>query len=264
MSQSGEGSISLSDPYQDIAAFYDLEHDRFRDDLVLIRQLVEIVGDPVLELGCGTGRVLEYLSSLDMRLTGVDSSPVMLDRARERLRSGRTVQLLEADMCQTGLSSGQFGIVIIALNSLLHATSLDKQRAVLRECFRLLDPRGLLFIDVPNPHAGAFEFESNQVVREGNWRLADGRMVTKLSARTLQRVEQLVSTHLWYDIRSADGSLARFETSFDMRYLFPSELVLMLEGAGFIEWQTYGTYELDTFVDSSPRFIVTAEKTPSS
>jgi SAM-dependent methyltransferase len=223
-----------------------------------------MVGDPVLELGCGTGRVLEYLAPLDMDLTGVDSSPVMLNRARNRLQSAPKVRLVESDMSRTNLPDAQFGIVIIALNGLLHATTIDRQRAVLSECYRTLDPRGLLFVDIPNPHAGPFEFEDNQVVREGSWKLSDGRTVTKFGARTLQRVEQLVTTNLWYDTTTADGSLSRFETSFDLRYLYPGELVLMLESAGFREWQTYGTYELDSFTDSSPRFIVTAEKIPST
>jgi hypothetical protein len=59
------------------------------------------------------------------------------------------------------------------------------------------------------------------------------------------------------------GALTRRATTFDLRYVYPSELLLMLELAGFVEWQTYGTYELDPFTDTSPRFIVTAEKTLS-
>jgi ubiquinone/menaquinone biosynthesis C-methylase UbiE len=263
LSQSSAGGLDHIDPYRDISDFYDLEHDQYQDDLALIHHLVEMVGDPVLELGCGTGRVLHHLLDLDMRLTGVDSSPAMLQRAGLRMKSAHNIDLVDADMSQTGLEADHFGIVIIGLNSLLHATTSQEQRAVLSECFRVLDPRGLLFIDLPNPHAGAFDFPDNQLISEGTWSMPDGAMVSKVSVRTIDRANQRVATQLWYDVCKRDGSLKRHATKFDLRFLYPGELLLMLELAGFVEWQSYGSYELDPFTDSSPRLIVTAEKSPS-
>jgi hypothetical protein len=48
-----------------------------------------------------------------------------------------------------------------------------------------------------------------------------------------------------------------------MRYLVASELTLLLEVSGFVEWKRYGSYDLDPFDDRSDRLIVTAEVTPS-
>ena len=263
MSQLNPGAKAKSDPYHAIAEFYDLEHDQFTNDLDLIRHLVETVGDPVLELGCGSGRVLAHLAGLDMRLTGVDTSAAMLERASYRIGANDKIDLTEADMAATPLPDDTFGTVILALNGLLHATTSSTQRAVLAEAHRVLDPRGLLFLDVPNPHAGVFDFSDHGVVREGAWTLPDGSEVSKFSSRTIHRADQTVSTSIWYDVTQADRSVHRHATSFDLRYIYPSELLLMLELAGFVEWQTYGTYDLDPFVDMSPRLIVTAEKTPS-
>ena len=257
-------TVTASDPYREIAAWYDLEHDPHSEDLSPIRHLVETVGDPVLELGCGSGRVLAALTQTGMRLTGVDTSPAMIGRCRERLAgSANSPVLVEADMAETGLESGTFGIVIIGLNTLLHASTLDRQRAVLKEAYRLLDPRGLLYLDVANPHAGSFEFVDDQVVREGQWDLESGASVAKFSARRHRRSDQVIATTVWYDRAEANGAISRASTDFELRYLYPAELSLMLELAGFEEWQLYGTYELDPYVDSSPRLIVTAEKTAS-
>ena len=252
-------------PYAEIAALYDLEHDRFRDDLDLIHYIVETVGDPILELGCGTGRVLAHLSDLEMRLTGVDNSPSMLERARLRLEGVAEVRLIGAEMRATGLVDETFGVVLLALNTLMHASTLDAQRQVLAEAFRVLDPRGQLFIDLPNPLAGAIDFVDHQVVHEGTWDSEPaGRPVSKFSSRVVNRTEQIVQTHVWYDIAGDLGRLSRIHTQFDLRYVYPAELLLMLELAGFIEPKLYGAYELDPFTDSSPRLIVTAEKTPGS
>jgi len=261
LSQSHQGAH----PYAEIAALYDLEHDRFGDDLDLIRYIVETVGDPVLELGCGTGRVLAHLIDLNMRLTGVDDSPQMLDRARTRLEGYPSINFVEADMDATGLPDDMFGVVVLALNTLMHASTLDKQRGVLAEAFRVLDPRGQLFVDLPNPLSGALDFVDHQVVHEGSWSDSPhGKSVSKFSARVINRADQIVQTHVWYDIVAEVGRLSRIHTSFDLRYLDPAELFLMLELAVFVEPKFYGTYELDSFTDSSPRLIVTAEKTRSS
>jgi hypothetical protein len=52
-------------------------------------------------------------------------------------------------------------------------------------------------------------------------------------------------------------------TRFPMRYLVASELVLLLEITGFVEWKLYGSYDLDPYHEGSDRLIVTAEVTPS-
>jgi ubiquinone/menaquinone biosynthesis C-methylase UbiE len=249
-------------PYRAIATLYDLEHDGHRDDLDLIHYIVETVGDPVLELGCGSGRVLASLSDLEMRLTGVDNGAEMIERARDRLEDMPRVTLVESEMSATGLPGNSFGVVLIALNTLMHAGTFTEQRSVLREAFRVLDPRGQLYIDLPNPHAGAFDFVDHQVTLEGSWTsLTDGSAVSKFSSRTISRVEQQIRTDIWYDIIETDSTIQRVATRFELRYLYPSELLLMLELAGFVECLTYGTYELDPFTDMSPRLIVTAEKT---
>jgi SAM-dependent methyltransferase len=251
-------------PYTEIAALYDLEHDGFRDDLDLIRYIVETVGDPVLELGCGTGRVLAHLADHGLRLTGVDNSSAMLQRARSRLDGKTGIRLVEAGMGDTGEPDDTCGVVLLALNTLMHGSTVDEQRRVLSEAFRVLDPRGQLYIDLPNPLSGAIDFVDHQVVHEGTWEGEPaGRPVSKFSSRVMQRAEQIIQTHVWYDLPGDAGRLSRIHSRFDLRYLYPAELLLMLELVGFVEPKLYGTYELDPFTDSSPRLIVTAEKTLS-
>ena len=64
----------LVDPYAELPELYDLEHAGFTEDIDLYLRLAEVVGDPILELGCGTGRVLGPLAAAGHRITGVDRS----------------------------------------------------------------------------------------------------------------------------------------------------------------------------------------------
>jgi SAM-dependent methyltransferase len=256
------------DPYAQITELYDLEHDDFRDDLPFYLNSIAAVGDPVLELGCGSGRLLRPIADAGFQVTGLDRSEPMLERARASLRgSGQKGRItLSAGSMEDAASApgGPFGIVIFSLNGLLHITDPAEQRRALASARQAMDPRGQLLIDVLNPTLETLRSYEQGVAHEGTWLSGDGTQVDKFSARRVSTSEQIIHSRIWYDLTVRDGSVRRVATSFDLRYLHRHELELMLELAGFAEWQTYGSYELDPYDDTADRLIVAAEVTPSS
>lgn len=66
--------------YKKIARFYDAIHAELTDDIPFILELAEDVGSPILELGCGTGRVLKPLALNGFEVVGVDESAEMIER----------------------------------------------------------------------------------------------------------------------------------------------------------------------------------------
>ncbi|MGH2551799.1 MAG: class I SAM-dependent methyltransferase, partial [Thermomicrobiales bacterium] len=251
------------DPYAEIAEFYDLEHDSFQDDVLSLMNFIESTGDPVLELGCGTGRFLVPIAETGFRVTGLDISAPMLDRAKSRItgvEGSELITLIQADLTEAdSVAGGPFGVVLISLNGLLHATSSQDQRRVLTSAKRALDPRGQLLIDVLNPTPHTLAQFDQSIVLEGTWTRLTGGTVQKFSSRRLSTATQTIHTDLWYDIADDKGATRRIITQFDMRYLHPSELELMLELAGFPSWEIYGSYDLDPFDDHSERILVAAE-----
>ena len=256
-----------TDPYGSIAALYDLEHRDYDDDLDLYLSLALATGDPVLELGCGTGRLLVPLAQAGHRVTGLDRSPPMLDRAREAVAVAgvaASVTLHRGSMTEADAApGGPFGIVILALNGLLHLPTAAGQRAALAAARRALDPRGQLVLDVLNPTPEALRALDHTLTHEGTWHLPDDARVDKFAARRVSPAHQRIDTDLWYDRTAADGTVRRTTSTYPMRYVHRAELELMLELAGFGEWQIYGGYDLDPLDDASERLIVTAEATPS-
>lgn len=115
----------------------------------------DIVGStPVgslLDLGTGTGRMLELLAPLAARAIGVDQSPQMLSLARVRLeRAGlRNVGLRQGDLYALPLERDSFDLVII--HQVLHY--LDDPARAVREAARVLRPSGRLLIVDFAPHA---------------------------------------------------------------------------------------------------------------
>src|SRR5258706_2152624 len=72
--------------YDAIAPFYDIEHAHFDEDLDVYLNFAELSGGPLLELACGSGRLLLPLTEAGFEATGVDSSAKMLSLAEQRLR----------------------------------------------------------------------------------------------------------------------------------------------------------------------------------
>lgn len=257
----------VDDPYQSIAELYDLEHTTFDGDVDILLNFAQVVGDPILEVGCGSGRLLLPLAESGYQVTGIDTSRPMLDRAETLVGEhslGDRVSLVQADMRRADtVSGGPFGLVIFSLNSLMHLTTPADQRAALEAARRSLDPRGQLIIDVMNPTAAEIAHLLGGPHLEGSWKLHDGSTIDKWSHRRATDQSQVLDTLLWYDRSFPDGTLTRTRTSFPLRYIHPSELALMLEVSGFIEPIFYGSYDLDPFEPDSERLFVTAEVQPA-
>ena len=258
---------AADDPYRDIAEFYDLEHNDLDIDIDLVLNFAQVVGDPILEMGCGSGRILIPLAQAGFNVTGLDVSRPMLNRAEEAIASAGIhdrVTLFEGDMRDADEApGGPFGLVIFSLNSLMHLTNVDDQRAALRAAGRALDPRGQLIIDTMNPSPEQVRHLLASPHLEGSWELPDGSTVDKWSHRREASAAQVIDTLLWYDRTHADGSLTRTRSSFSLRYVHASELAMMLELSGFIEPMFYGNYDLDPYENDSERIIVTAEVSAS-
>ena len=258
---------SHKDPYGDIAQLYDLEHNSFSVDIELMLNFAQVVGDPILEMGCGSGRILIPLAEAGFNVTGIDTSRPMLDRAESaiaRSNVGDRVTLVEGDMREANQApGGPFGLVIFSLNSLMHLTTVEDQRTALESAARALDPRGQLIIDTMNPSPDQIRHLLEGPHLEGSWELPDGSTVDKWSHRRHTGTAQILETLLWYDRTHADGSLTRTRSSFALRYVHASELAMMLELSGFIESMFYGSYDLDPYEYDSERLIVTAEVTAS-
>ncbi len=258
----------VDDPYAELPEVYDLEHEGFRDDLDLYLQLAEVIGDPILEMGSGTGRLVRALAEAGHRVTGLDHSGPMLGRAREIIaRDGlaERVILHEGPMTEADHApGGPFGLVLFSLNGLMHLASAGEQRRALGSAYRALDPRGMLVVDMPSPGPEFLAACDGRVVHEGFWERADGARVDRFASRTCGLADQRIETEIWFDIVGPDQMLRRVRTRFPMRFLYKSEVELLLESTGFVEWHIYGSYDLDPYHDGSDRLIVTAEVTPSA
>ena len=247
--------------YAGIAELYDQEHDQFADDVEWYTHLAQVAGPRVLELGCGSGRLMAPLATAGNHVTGVDSSAAMLRRAEKRLQEAigrKQAFLVHGNMEELSkLVPGPFDLVIIPLNGLLHVDEGESQRRVLQQAAEVLRPGGLLAVDVLHAVPDALAMYDGRVVLEGTWE--DGAsVISKFSSRTTDWTLQRIESEIWYDIAGHDGTVKRHRTAFPMRWLTPSEVALMLELTGFEGWNLAGNYDGSPLTDLSDRLLVVA------
>ena len=243
------------------ARFYDSDYEFFQADIPLYLGFAERTGGPLLELACGTGRLLQPLAEAGYQITGVDISSAMLERARQRLDSAGLsdrVSLVQADMRDFELPD-RYALAFIGINSFMHLETTVDQRQALR-CWREhLRPGGLLVIDLFNPTLPAFLEADGRLILQKQWQDPEtGATVIKQFARTLDVVNQTLYVTFIYDELFPDGTVRRTLAPFTMRYLWRPEADLLLKASGYKLEAVYGSYDLEPLTDESDRMILVA------
>ncbi len=251
-------------PLELIAEYYDLLFGDFEEDVDMWLTLAGQADGPLLEIGCGTGRLLLPLAQAGHSLTGIDLSSLALGAARAKLEAaGLTgqVTVIQADMRHFDLPRHDFALAFIPLNTFMHCQSMEEQQATLLSIHGHLRPGGRLILDLFYPEP--------TLLAEADGRLYfEAETIDELTGRTVQwywrhdidLARQL--RHLTYILDEIDeeGLVRRVQIPFSLRFIYRYEMELLLRASGFRLESLYGSYQLDPFDSHNPRLIVTARK----
>jgi SAM-dependent methyltransferase len=251
------------DDYDIYARFYDLDLGGLDADLLMIEQFAARCGSPILELACGTGRVLLPLARQGYRATGVDISPAMLDVARRKVAAeglADRVTLVEQDMRHLTLEA-RFNLAFVAVNSFMHLPTASDQLAALTRIRQHLNPGGLLILDLFNPDLGKLLDFRGQVALDKEMVDPDtGHRLMKFRSEKVDLGQQMIYVTFMIDEVDAQGSVRRTLFPFTVHYLFRAELEHLLHRAGFAVEAIYGSYDLDDFSGDSEKMIAIAHR----
>lgn len=261
----GLGGAALSTHHsveEVVARYYDLEHDALGEDVALYCELARAGGGgPVLELGCGTGRVLAGLVRSGHAAVGVDESRPMLARAEERLRAidpaAARWQLVAADARELALAE-RFRLALAPLDLLGYFPTADDQLGVLGAVRHHLYPEGQFVLDVAFPPGAFLGQPEGVLVHQWSRREPDGALASKWWLRQIDAARQLQHLTALYDVAAPDGTLRRWVHELSLRYYYRYELEWLLQRAGFRVEGVYGGYALEELAGDSPRLVIVA------
>jgi len=232
--------------WDDYAPFYDWENAQTvgRRDVAFWRRVTRDVAGPVLELGCGTGRVSLPLARAGARVVGIDRSRPMLDRARRKIRKSsdaailKSLNLIEGDIRALPFADASFPFVMAPYGILQSLLSDRALAETLRAVARVLQPGGRFGIDLV-PDVPKWREYSNRVQLRGRT-TAKTQLTLIESVRQDRRRGLTTFDQRYIERRNGHAREHRFELRF--RTLSIPEMSRRLERAGFTVDAVLGDY----------------------
>lgn len=225
-------------PYRD-AALYDREYRGRRADVAFYRRLARMRGGPILDLGCGTGRLLIPLLRDGHRVVGVDLSPSMLSRASARMRRlarprRRAGLLLRADLRQLPVN-GPFPLIVMAFHTIQHFVDDEVLIGLMRAVGALLPRDGLFAFDVFHPSAAWLAHPAGKRFDQMIFRdRVTGENVEYSVSHRLDTERRALHITLHYRPVPAPGKRAHHGRRINLchRQLHPDDVIALLRSAG--------------------------------
>jgi SAM-dependent methyltransferase len=215
---------------------------------------------PVLDIACGTGRILLPCLQAGVDIEGLDLFEPMLNTLRAKAAAlGLSPQLHQADMSDFALPR-RFALIMIPFNAFIHNVTQETQIRCLERCREHLLPGGKLAFDTFFPSHEIVGVPAKTRVMEGEFpHPQTGLQIRMYDTRSFDRVAQTQHSVNEIEILNADGSVQTTHRSeINARYIYKNEMALLLRIAGFSRWEICGDFEGRELLRENDAMVVTA------
>lgn len=251
----------MPDAYAVDARFYDAIHGEQRDDVGLWLSYAGRTDRPVLEVGCGTGRIALELARAGHTVVGIDPSPAMLAIARGRAEDDvLEAEFIEGRVIDLALEEGHYGLAIIPADVFLYCQDAQEQVATLGQLAKALQFNGLLAVDLPGPALWLDSSTNGQSLLTFSGETADGEQFDAWQIHEDDLAAQTRWLRVTYEQTDGDGTVRRWHGEHHLRYVYRFEMELLLSLAGLALLDVYGDYDLGPLTNESERMIVIARR----
>ncbi len=239
------------------ALFYDHYATGVPGDVEFYAAEARRAGSPVIELACGTGRVLIAVAEAGVEIVGLDRAPSMLTLARDKVaklpaETRRRIELVQGDMREFALGR-KFKLAMIPYRAFLHLLTPDDQRRALC-CIRdhlvdggklvlnNFDPRLETIVAHRGSLGSALKLDSEFVHPE------TGHRVLVWDTRQYEPEEQMIRQYFVFEELNGKGQVvAKTYTPLVLRYLYRYQMQYLLELCGFEVEALYGSFDRGPF-----------------
>jgi len=212
------------------AVWHDVECAAYTADLDLWRGLAAEVGGPVLDLGCGTGRVALDLAARGVEVAGIDRDAELVETLRARARArGLRVEAVAGDARAFELDR-TFALAISPMQVVQLLGGADGRARMLAAVRRHLEPGGVFAAALANPFDDWSEEESlpplPDVREDDGWVYSSTPVAVRRAAGSfvIERCRQAVSP---------SGEMTEEQATIELDSVTPADLEGEARGAGF-------------------------------
>jgi SAM-dependent methyltransferase len=220
--------------------------------------LVRQVGAPVLELGCGTGKITIPIVEAGFEAIGVDLSEGMLAEARRKTH-GRSlpIQFHQEDMTSFALDR-KFPLIILPSNNLSHLLTFQEAEACFSRVADHLEDSGAFVIDafVPSLRLLTNDPDEEDILSEYDDPEGEGHVT--VAVKSVYEQDTQIRRNTTYQRNDGNPEIVGH---LNMRMYFPQELEAILHYNGFEIVAKFGSYGRDPFSTHSSKQIIIAKHT---
>jgi SAM-dependent methyltransferase len=240
----------------DFPRYFEAQYAAYVEDIPFWLELAQACGGPVLELGCGYGRVLGALARAGIPAFGIDHDPGMLVRAAAYLSEevSRRISLHQADIRDFTLGRS-FPLVISPCNTFALFPDQDFLRAAVCASHHLRREAHLV-LDLPPERQMEPQLTDVAEVGSAFDDLETGNPVQVSSTETVDG--SVVHVTWLYDELLPNGKVERTEIPMTYYLRDPDELFDLLSTAGYHSVEFFGDFQHGAYQRHSDRIVVSA------
>mgnify|MGYP001326110052 CR=1 FL=1 len=247
------------------ANLYDRVYDDVKCDIPFYLNQASNIGGSVLELGCGTGRVTIPMAELGIDVTGVDLSPIMVCKLREKAaNSGVILKSHVMDMRHLSLDQ-IYQLVVIPYRGFQTLLDVESQEKCLNSIHRHIEDGSKVIVDMFVPSRELFDQYEDISYQVKEISSGANRVITTVWHRSnFNRHNQTIETCL--KIESILGSIVKESkyVDFNLRYLYRPEAEYLFKNCGFRVNELYGGFNGEPFDESSTDMVWVLESEKKS
>lgn len=243
----------IEEYYRD-ARQYDAENDDYALDIPFYVERAKRSGGPVLEIGCGTGRVTLPIAREGIEIVGLDVAPAMLARLRDKAANeGLPIALVEAD-CRDFTLGRPFPLIICPFSAMQHLQERASIESFLDRVRGHLAAGGNFIFDVFNPNVDILASGAGGRVRMFTYTDEESGEEVFVEEMTDYDDAAQVSHITWYCTGGGSGEIR--EETIHLRCFYPQELDAMLRYNRFEILEKLGKFSGEPFVAGLGRQII--------
>lgn len=212
--------------------------------------------DRVVELMCGTGRILVPLAKAGYLIDGVDQSEDMIDRCRKKMVSLSQSSALTVADIYTGARDRRYSAAFLSCGSFQLGHQLRDPAAALSALSRHLTPSGRFYIDlfVPDWSNSSERFVASRLRREAH--LSDDLVARCWEEIEIDQENQCETSLLRYELCREAEIVASENETVQLYWFFPDQIVNAAEQAGLIDVTATSGYGSDQAQTLDQHFVL--------
>lgn len=233
--------------------WYDCYFGLYEEDIEFFLGEARKCQGKVLEVGCGTGRLTIPMLRAGVRVVGFDPVPEMLQRLEKRAQAAGVAPDLSCQSMQDFKYDEQFNLIIAPFRVFNHCLDQATQRLTLERFYEHLAPGGRLILATFLPDPELITTASNVLQYMTTVTHPDtGRAVVCWHFNAEIDFINQIRTDVWV-FEELDGEhrvLRKAYLPLTIRWVYPSEMALLLRLAGFNKLELYGGFKYQPLDDS--------------